>query len=590
MTACSLAKNGTPRLFYWLLQQRFTGLVHLQELPQSAEAKIYVHEGVPWFTDLHHGPSVLGELLLRRRAINQNQLHEALTQMAQTGQLLGHILVAQGLLNANQLGQALSLQCSQKLIHLFGFRSGTAQMTAQAKLEGLNAGLTQGINSLALILQGVRRHWDAARMQEVWGAYRGQTLRSTAAFDQYQNHFALGPDEVQLAVKLKQGWVLGTPNTPIQQEQLAFALWNCGMVEAVAAPATARTQTPRNRPPSASHQAPATRRPQSASHPLPTSRRPPSAPHSTANAGTQAANQGGPRKRVPTARSARPKTNAPIRPKPRKEVSRLTRLPKGMVESAKSANQTPPKQAREAFMAKLEHYESLISREVDAFALFDLPLTAGRSEVRKQWNQLSQDFHPDALPKLELEGMHNRSQRVFAHLSNAYQILSNKERRNALKAKLESGIAPGQDTADFVRQSFESEAMIKDAERLLKKRQYTKAKEKFTKANELRKDQGDVLAGLAWCDFQIAERSPVAGKAAIDALRKVTQSHPKCANAFYYLGLVHVSRQERNPARKALSDALEINPRLTDAQRQLRALESAPAAAEKPKRKKLFGR
>lgn len=587
MTSCSLAKNGTPRLFYWLLQQRFTGQVHLQDLPQGADAKIYVHEGVPWFTDLAHGPSVLGELLMRRRVITQDQLHQALTSMAQSKQLLGHILVSNGLLSAQQLGQALSLQCSQKLIHLFGFRSGTATMIPQTKLQGLQAGLTQGTNTLALILHGVRKHWDMARMEEIWGGYRGQTLRSTPAFAQYQNHFGLNAQEQALTAELQAGWVLGSPSTPLAQAQLTFALWNCGMVQASAAPAQAaaggsgaspRRAAPSPRPPSASYARAA---------------RPPSSSHRAANLAAQSANQESPPKRVPTARSARPKTDVPIRPKTNRHKdgqSRLTKLPKSMVPGAKNAKMVSPDQARDAFMAKLEHYEGLISREVNAFVLFDLALTASRSDVRKQWNQLSQDFHPDALPKLELEHLHTRAQHVFAHLSNAYQILSSKERRSALKAKLESGIAPGQDTSDFVRQSFESEAMIRDAERLLKKRQYDRAKEKFNQANELRKDQGDVLAGLAWCEFQIAQRNPQAAKAAVDELRKVTQSHPKCANAFYYLGLVHVARQERGPARKALSDAIGINPRLTDAQRQLRALESAPAAAEKPKRKKLFGR
>lgn len=565
--AGSLAKNGTPRLFYWLLQQRFTGQVHLRELPAMPDATIYVHEGVPWFSDLVHNPSLLGELLLISRKITQEDLHQALMQMAQSGQLLGHILVAQGKLNAAQLGQALSYQCLHKLVHLFSLRSGSVQLEPQEKLQGLKAGLTQGVNSLGLIMQGVRRHWDQARIDELWGQSKGQVLRTTSAFLPYRDHFGLNEQELLAADKLAKGWSLGS--APLHEAQLAFVLWNCGMLER-----SSRVQTLppklRKSPPA---QAPAT--PKTASP----------APKKAAAAGPK----------LPVARSGRPKTEVPIRAKTgrnRKTNSRFQRLPPGMVPKS-AANQSKAKdpKAREVFIANLETYESLIAREVHAFALFDLPLTATRADVRKQWNRLSRDFHPDALPKLELESMHTRSQRVFAHLSNAYQILSNKERRNALKAKLESGIAPGQDTADFVRQSLESESLIKDAERLLKKHQYKRAQELLHKADELRKDQGDVLAGLAWCEYQLSGRDEAASKSAITQLRSVAKAHPKCANAFYYLGLVFAAHQERGSARKAFADAIEINPRFLEAQRQLRALEATAAAApERSKKKKFFGR
>lgn len=571
MSATSLAHHGTPRLFYGLLQQRFTGLVHLRDLPGSNDARIYVHEGVPWFTDLANSASLLGELLVNARSITQADLHQALMAMAQSGQLLGHILVAQGKLNAQQLGQVLAFQCQHKLVHLFSFTSGQATLEAQEKLQGLKAGLTQGVNSLQLIMQGVRTHWDQARMAQVWGQSRGQTLQSNAAFEQYRQHFALNAAEQAAATALAKGWTLGSTGSSLAEEQLAFALWNCGMVQSIAAPQAAPVKTRPARPSA-----------------------PPAAPRNTTEANPRP---------LPTARSTRPKTKAPIRPRgARKTNSRFNRLPTGMVpeQAANQRSATPsspsktrakdPK-AREIFMANLETYEALIAREVHAFALFDLPLTATRSDVRKQWNVLSRDFHPDALPKLDLESMHTRTQRVFAHLSNAYQVLSNKERRAALRAQLESGIDPNQDAAEVVRQSLESESLIKDAERLLKKSQYQRAKELLEKANALRKDQAEVLAGLAWCDYHLAQRSPSAGRQAMQVLRKVAQEHEKCANASYYLGMIHIANQDPSAARRAFNQAVTVNPRFLEAQRQLRALaNAAPPTQAKPKKKKLFGR
>lgn len=564
MSSISLAQNGTPRLFYWLLQQRFTGLVHLQDLVNRPNAKIYVHEGRPWYTDLSHPASLLGEMLLRSGKLTQDQLHQSLMQMAQSGQLLGHILVAKRLLDAQTLGLALQTQCFEKLLSLFANDQGIAQVQAQPQLQGLKAGLTQGINGLQLVVQGIRRHWDEARMGQVWGQSRGQTLRCTTTFAKYRKHFGLNTQEEQAATTLDQGWVIGGPGASLCQTQVAFALWNCQMLESVAASATT---------------APA---PSAPVQPTPAKR--PATQKSVAP-------------QVPTARSKRPQTNVPIRPqdhRKRKTSTRLPKIPTSMVPpQAANQSESPTKdpRAREVFIANLETYEALIARERHAFALFDLPLNATRVDVRKQWNRLSKDFHPDALPKLGLEHLHARSQRVFAHLSNAYQILGNKTRRNALKTELESGIAPGQDTTDFVRQSLESEAMTKDAERMLKKHQYQRAKELFEKANELRKDQGEVLAGLAWCEYHLSGRNEQASREAIRQLKTISQAHDKCANAFYYLGLVLVATRERNAASRAFKEALEVNPRLLDAQRQLRALAVNPGpSAAKPKKKKLFGR
>lgn len=555
MSSVSLEKNGVPRLFYWLLQKRFTGIVHLCDLPEKADAKLWIREGLPWYCDLQSQSALLGELLLRKGSIRQDQLHQALMEMAKSRALLGHILVAQGILNAEGLGQALALQCSEKLCELFALSSGQARLEQNHQLPGLQKGLARGVNSLQLIALGIRRHWKQERIRNAWPEGRGQTIRTGTAFRRYQAHFGFNPEELAVARGLKDGWMLGQDDPQGLSERIAFTLWNCGMIELEPVSKKGATSVPRRRK---------TLIPDKTAT---TSQNPRTAP-------------------LPTARSGRPKTEAPLRANsPQKNKIRANRSNK----PGSRALQTPEGQA--AFVKKLEALEERICAQANAFSLFELPLTASRSDVRKRWNMLSREFHPDALSHRELENLHSRSQSVFAHLSNAYQILSSKERRTALKAQLESGIEPGQDAESFVRQSLEAESFARDADRMLKKNQYQKASELYERANELRKDQADVLAGLAWCAYHIGGRTPSAAREAIHALKGIALKHDRCANALYYLGLVYSANADHGPARKAFGQALALNPRLVDAERQLRALSQITSAAnEKPKRKKLFGR
>lgn len=561
MSSVSLEKNGVPRLFYWLLQQRFTGIVHLRSLQGKADAKVWIREGLPWFSDLQSQNALLGELLLRKGMIRQDQLHQALMEMAKTGALLGHLLVGQGVLNAESLGQVLALQCCEKLCELFAVNAGQAQLEQNAKLPGLQGGLSQGVNSLRLIALGIRRHWTQDRIRSAWPEGLNQSIRTGLAFRRYRAHFGFNQEELASARSLEQGWMLGQADPQGICERIAFTLWNCGMVELKPVSKKGPTSVPRRRKTVAPEKNPTPQSPRT--NPL------------------------------PIARSDRPKTEAPVRANEQPKQVNPPRRNKG--SSAKKNDQTScalrTPEGKALFVKKLEALEELISSQANAFSLFDLPLTASRADVRRRWNLLSREFHPDALAHRELGTLHSRSQSVFAHLSNAYQILSSKERRNALKAQIESGIAPGQDAESFVRQSLEAESLAKDAERLLKKHQYAKAYELLERSNELRKDQAEVLAGIAWCGFHIGGRSKSAAREAIQTLKSIALKHEKCASALYYLGLVHNANAEHGPARQAFSQALALNPRLVDAERQLRALTQITSAAnDKPKRKKLFGR
>ena len=90
----------------------------------------------------------------------------------------------------------------------------------------------------------------------------------------------------------------------------------------------------------------------------------------------------------------------------------------------------------------------------------------------------------------------------------------------------------------------------------------------------------------AWCRYQIAGREEQAQQKALLVMQTIVEDAPGCATAHYYMGLLLVHGGNATKARVAFNNALTHNPRLTDAARQLRAIDmrkrSASAEAKKP--------
>ena len=535
MPTTDLSQNGAPRLFFWLLKQRFTGLVHIPRLPELGPGTIWLRAGLPWYTDLKFNDALLGELMVRKQLITSEVLNAALMRLAaQPGQRLGEILLENQILTPEQLGIALAYQCERKLTHLFQASAGNIEIVPQEHQIGQNDGLTQGVNALHLVMQGVRQYWPINRIRAASKLPVGQSVTVSSSFEKYARHFGLRAEEQDAVEAIRAGWNVSHSDSTVQLETVAFVLWNCEMLRTLEVPASAST--------------------------------PPADAGRITLAGPSAANQQHPSLHKIPSRHRKQENDTP------------------------DGHQAEQKFRRE-FLSELEAVEMLIAREANAFVLFDLPLSTDRNQVRKRWNILSRKYHPDALAVVGLGDLRTRVQRVFAYISAAYQTLNDKEKRESLRSSIESGQeGSSDDAAQVVRRTLEAEVLARDAEKLVKNHQYQRALELFQKAEDMHAGEPDVLAGLAWCRYHVGERSDEAASTAITELQAINKNHPQCANGHYYLGLILTQRGQTAGAIGAFSLALKVNPRMLDAERQLRALRSQRQEAAPPKKRGLFGR
>jgi tetratricopeptide (TPR) repeat protein len=169
--------------------------------------------------------------------------------------------------------------------------------------------------------------------------------------------------------------------------------------------------------------------------------------------------------------------------------------------------------------------------------------------------------------------LRERVERVFAALSEAYGVLSDKDQRERLREALSTvgdSFKAGDDTAAVVRNAFEAELLARDGDKLLNAGQWARAAELFARAHALSPKDSDVEAALLYADF----RRGNAGDATttIAKLGKLLDDAPNCARAHYLKGLLELGVGDTSSAKQSFAAAHKLNPRNIDAERQLRAI------------------
>src|SRR5690606_29652812 len=441
------------------------------------------------------------------------------------------------------------------------------------------------LNVLGLVLAAVGVTYDEARVEAELGAALRAPLQATGALARYRSYFRFRPADEPIVRALEQGTTLARladlPGAGRRRAaQLVYVLWACQMLR------TGEAVTSTSAPLGSGRQAVPTPIPTAPSGPVslapaPAARAPVPTPVPTARAPVPTP--------VPTARASVPT------PAPRPLRTRQT------ADDLPAMGSAEPDGAGDTFEAELEALEAKLAKNAHAFALFGLPLTATKRDVRKAWGELSRRFHPDALQSQGRGHLRERVSDVFAALSEAQQALGDAEQRDKLRAAIENGehepAKHGQDATARAHAAFQSELMAKDADKLLRANRFDRALDRYREAAKYAPDEPDLTAAIAWCEYQLSSKEPNEVTQARARLAQVIEQAPNVARAHYFLGFVLVDARRSSAAIESFRRAAGLDPRLIDAERQARALElragQAAAAGDKKGRgglKGLFGK
>jgi curved DNA-binding protein CbpA len=545
-----------PRLYFALLRQRFTGTSSLTQRDPAGPRTVWFRGGMPVFTDWVSEEDRLGELLVSARVIDPAGLERALTAHASGNGLLGEILVGLELIDEPTRIETLRDQCMRKLVRGFAAASlePEARITATEHDKGKADGLAQ-VNVLALLLRGVSEHFDDSRIAAELGSVLDGDLVATPALPRYERQFGFEPTDAVILAALARGVTMSRlviPGVdPSRAQQIIYTLWAAQMlragddaIQAIAKGATAAA--------------------------------------AAQELGVMIGSQSQAPSSRPRARSVTPSEPAP---KP-SEAPRAAAPPQPSkpAPAAKPKPEPEPKPNNDEFELGLVALEAKLADEVHAFALFDLELDADRKQIRTAWAELSKTYHPDALEGTGRSALRDRVGRVFAALSEAYGLLSDKDQREQLREALSASggtLKSGEDTAVVVRNAFEAELLARDADKLLEAREWTRAAELFGRAHSLSPKDSDIEAAMFYAEF----RQGQAGDAptAIAKLDQLLEAAPNCARALYFKGLLELGIGDTTAAKQSFAMAHRLDPRNIDAERQLRAIKLRERAARPSK-------
>jgi curved DNA-binding protein CbpA len=187
----SLARQPFAHVLQRIYAGRLTGALLLTS--DKVKKFVYVENGYPVAVRSNDPTECLGQILLQQRMISAEMLAESLRQMKTSKKHQGELLVEMGALSPYNLSRALTLQMEAKLLEVFSWREGRFAFKKGEPAHDQPVRLER--TPAALILEGIRRSYDAERMHRVLEPYTGLFLMPSPDQRQRLQDITADPNE-----------------------------------------------------------------------------------------------------------------------------------------------------------------------------------------------------------------------------------------------------------------------------------------------------------------------------------------------------------------------------------------------------------
>jgi curved DNA-binding protein CbpA/DNA-binding response OmpR family regulator len=187
----SLDRQPFAHVLQRIYAGRLTGALLLTH--ENAKKVVYVENGYPVAVRSNDPTECLGQILLQQRMISADTLAESLRQMKAGKKQQGELLVEMGALSPYNLSRALVLQMEAKLLEVFSWRDG--RFVFKKGHPGRDQPVRLERSTAALILEGIRRSYDAERMHHVLAPYNGLYLMPSPDRRQRLQDITADPNE-----------------------------------------------------------------------------------------------------------------------------------------------------------------------------------------------------------------------------------------------------------------------------------------------------------------------------------------------------------------------------------------------------------
>jgi hypothetical protein len=588
----TLAKTPLPHLLVYLLDKQLTGTIELAE-PGGARATILVLEGYPSKARTSGERPFLAEILVEAGLATQAQIAGSMQRWQPgAGKLHGQALIEMGVLDPPRLLEGLRRQILQKLEQLivwppettFTYYDGFDALGAYGGDDMVTA------DPLPLVWASIKQapSWEHAHVTLSKVGTAALRIAPNAQLDRLE----LTHDERQFIElmrprprRLYEVTSAGTLGPSIKQ-LLVYCLLITRQLEILAEDPNRRSAPP---PPAAplgrmqlqpkqvtpsqpdvvEERAPGVRsRDKRISSPSMT---PP--PKDAIEAAIAEATRG---LAPPVPPPPLPGTLTPSPPAVAPSAPPIPPPPTShRMQTAPPAPPPPPSSRPRTLSPELQEMRDRIvrrSEEIgrqDYFAILGVRGDADTDAIQKAYFLLARVWHPDRLPR-ELEEVRDQCQKVFAHMSEAHQTLTDPERRARYETLMKEGGATPDDQ-EQIGKVIDAATNFQKAEICLKRNDLAQAEQLVRLAFEADPQQADYIALLAWLEaIKPENQAAPATEKRIVMLDRAIKLSDKCSNAYYYRGLLYKRLGNEKQAYKDFKDAADLNPRNIDAIREVR--------------------
>jgi tetratricopeptide (TPR) repeat protein len=448
---------------------------------------------------------------------------------------------------------------------MFFHNDGPYELAAGEHDQGLQKAESLRIHPARAIYHGVRSAWNAERLKSALFLLDGKAIKCMLDNEAIAR-YGIGPDDGRVAELLRKGyWTVGDlvdaaglPPQPVHA--LVYALYISEALDIKSA-----LEVPRLRkridtplPPNATAASVETLREISGTHRITSGSQVTPLPQ-------RSASHVGPLPGPTDASGAYKMPSGAFKfPSPPHSSSQRVRLPTppgvtGLDQAAPDVDTV-----RKQLLAKAAVVETQ-----NLFEVLEIPLTAVRDEVKQAYFVAAKRYHPDRLVSMGLESLRSDVEKIFRRVSEAYGTLFDDDRRNEYKSTI--GKPKEDDAAAHAKamRMLEAEMALRRGEVLLKKNDFLGSIHEFEQAVNLDPQNGENLAFLTWARVCANQTSYADAKGLLNQAVKLS---PRCADAYYYLGLCLKEEKDVDRAYGMFKKAHELNARLIEAEREMRVI------------------
>jgi DNA-binding response OmpR family regulator/tetratricopeptide (TPR) repeat protein len=504
----NLKRTPFPKVLHLLYVRRATGAVFL--LREKIKKIVYLKEGHPIYIKSNLLNECLGRVLVRERMITSGECEDSLKRMKATSRQQGTVLIEMGVISPHNLKYALELQLQIKLFDIFAWPDGEYQFKDDAKLP--NEVISLELPNGAIVLEGIRRTYDSARLANVLAPYMSSYLMPAPSPALRFQEMPLEEDERALLEEVDGSRTLKEHLQTarlgeVRTSQLFYALVCTGVIEPTETPSKDR-----------------------------------SAPREAAAEGRP----GEPEALPPPPKTATAPPSGP-----------LTRPP----AAAPRSLDVP---GRERLAANL-----LSLRQQDHFAALGLPLTAHGAEIERSYEERARDYHPDRF-RQRSEDTRVIAREIFERLAEAYEVLSEPATRDAYLKQLKRGESAS--AGDPAGRALAADKHFHSGEELLRQRRFGEAAAAFQQACELIPEAGEYHAFAGWAAFQADTHNGAVQKRAQEELTRAVELSPRVDRTHLFLGYFLTQVGKATLAEHEFELAIQCNPDCAEALRELRLI------------------